>query len=164
LNFKHVKVVILSIQLHKGFAVDLVLELRDAEVLHLDRESDSCLQADGHRWELVGVLKKLQLRTAMKRFTLELNSQRFAVEDLEEDVQVVLLDLLGEVEHAYVHLLVRRKGAAAGLNLKDVLLQNMLFESLLRTRFTRVGPRLHLDSGVVRHFELPVSLYAADVL
>lgn len=164
MNFKHVKVVIVSIQLHKGFAVDLVLEFRDAEVLHLDRESDSSLQADGHRWQLVSVLQKLQLRTAVERFTLELNGQRFAVKNLEEDVQVVLFDLLGEVEHAHIHLLVRCERAAAGLNRKDVLLQNMLLESLLRTGFTGIGPRLHLDGGVVWHFKLPVSLNTSDVL
>ena len=50
------------------------------------------------------------------------------------------------------------------LDLKDLLVKDLLFEGLLRTGRTRVCPRLQLNLRVIWHLEVPVGLYATQIL
>lgn len=45
------------------------------------------------------MLDQLELCTSVESFALKFDGKRFAVHDLEEDVEVMLTDLLGVVEN-----------------------------------------------------------------
>ena len=91
------------------------------------------------------MLQQLELGTSLKCLSLELNGQWLTITDLEEDVQVVLADVLGVVQHRQVHLLTRGETALFGLNREDLVLKDVLLKGLLLRRLTGVSPWLHLD-------------------
>ena len=71
LNLKHLKVVVCSVEFLKLSRVNIIFELRDAEVFNLDRVVDRPLQTDGHRWQLVSVLQHLKLGTTVERLAFK---------------------------------------------------------------------------------------------
>ena len=100
----------------------------------------------------------------MESLTLKLDSQRFAIQNLEEEIQMVLPDLLRIVQHIEIHLLTWSQRTSPWLDLKNLLVQDLLFKCLLLAWRAWVSPRLHLNLTVVWHFELPVSLDSTNVL
>lgn len=81
----------------------------------------------------------------MERFTFKAQKQRLTVGNLEEYIQIVLHDLLGVVQNSTVHLFTWLQSSRLLLNNKDFLGEDMLFEGLLRSGFTWVGPTFHLN-------------------
>ena len=110
------------------------------------------------------MLDELQLSATVEGLTFKANSERLAIHNLEENAQVVLANLLGIVKHVEVHLLARRERATTRLNFEDVLVKDLLLESLFLAWSARVGPRLHLNLAVIWHLEVPVCLHTAYVL
>ena len=98
---------VLFIELLKAAQVNLVLKLRDSQILDFDRVSDGPLEANGNGRQVVRVLDQLELGTSMECFALEADRQWFAVQNLEEDAQVVLADLFWVVKDMEIHLLPR---------------------------------------------------------
>lgn len=90
---------VLSIQLFQTGQVNLVLELRDTEVLDFDWVGDSPFKANRYRRKVIGVLDKLQLGATMQCFTFKLDSKRLTIHDLEEQIEMMFANLLGIVEH-----------------------------------------------------------------
>ena len=125
--------------------IDLILELSNAEVLDLNRIGDCPLKTNRDRRQVVGVLDQLELSATVEGLALKPDSKRLAIQDLEEDAQMVLANFLWIVEHMEIHLLTRSQRASARFNLKDLLVEDLLLKGLLLARSARVSPRLHLD-------------------
>lgn len=71
LNIEHLEVVVGSVEFLKLGRVNIIFELRDAEVFNLDWVVDRPLQTDGHRWQLVSVLQHLKLGTSVERLAFK---------------------------------------------------------------------------------------------
>ena len=145
LDLEDSEVMVLLVELLHTTHVNLVLQLGDTEILDLDRVSDGPLETNRYRRKVISVLDELQLSATVQSLTFKANSDRLAIHNLEEDTQVVLTNLFGIVEHVKVHLLTRCERATTRLDLKDVLVEDLLLKGLLLTRSARVSPRLHLD-------------------
>jgi hypothetical protein len=109
------------------------------------------------------VLQHLELGAAVKSFTLKVYKKWFTVSDLEEDVQVVLHNLLGVVEHTAVHLLSRSQRATFRFNYEDLLGEDVFLKGLVTGRLSWVSPGLHFDFRIVWHLETPVCLNATHI-
>jgi len=100
----------------------------------------------------------------MKCLALKLDAQRLTVMNLEEDSEVVLAYLLRIVKHMQVHLFTWSKRASPWLDLKDFLVEDVLFKCLLLAWSAGVCPGFHLNLRVVRHLKVPVCLNSTHIL
>lgn len=73
-DFEDSEIMVILIKLLHTAHIDLVLQLGNAEVLDLDRVCDSPLESDRYRGQVVSVLDKLELGTAMECLALESDS------------------------------------------------------------------------------------------
>ena len=100
----------------------------------------------------------------MKSLTFKLDWQWLSIRNLEEQIEMMFPHFFWEVVHTQVHLLTWSKCTSSWLNSEDLLLKDVLFESLFCAWLSRVCPRLHLNFRIIRHFEGPVSIYSTYVL
>lgn len=95
---------------------------------------------------------------------MELDDEGLSVSDLEESVEMMFHNLLGEIHDGEVHLLARLKAAGSRLNLEDLLSKDLLLERELLRGDTGIYPRLEFNLRVVGHFEAPVGSHSTDIL
>lgn len=85
LNLEHAEVMVVLIKLLHATHVNLVLELRDAEVFDFNWVGNGPLEADRHRRQIVGVLDELKLSTAVQSFSLKSDGKGLSIQNLEEN-------------------------------------------------------------------------------
>jgi hypothetical protein len=140
LDFKDTEVIIALVQLLKGSGVDLILELGDSQVLDLNGIGDSPLKTDRCWRQVVNVLEQTHVGSSVQSFTHQVDDEGFSVHDLEERLQVVGLNFLWVIEHVKLHLLSWCKLTIARVDVKDFVVQDVLFKRLLWGWFARISP------------------------
>ena len=100
----------------------------------------------------------------MERFTLEVNYQRLAVRNLEESFKVVSFYFFWVVIYIELHLFSWLKLSETWMNIENLVVENMFLEGLFGCWLSRIGPRFHLDFGVIGQFELPICLNTSNIL
>jgi hypothetical protein len=142
----------------------LVFKFGDSQILYFNGVSDCPFHANLHGRKVVNFFKQLELGSSVEGLTLEVQDQGFSILNGEEDLQVVEFDFFGVVEDIQIHLFARFKEAFSGLNVENLILQDVPLKSLVVTWLTWVSPGLKLNLLVVRHLEAPISSHTPYVL
>lgn len=144
--------------------VDLVLELGDTEVFDLNRISNCPFKTYWGRRQVIDIFKQTQISSSVERFTLEVDYQRLAVRDLKESFKVVSFYFFWVVIYIELHLFSWLKLSESWMNVENLVVEDVFLEGLFGCWLSRIGPRFHLDFGVVGQFELPICLDTSNIL
>lgn len=96
---------IVLIQLFQARGVNHILQLGDSKVLNLNWVGHGPLLANRYGRDVINMLDQLQLGSSVQGLTFKSDSKRLAIGNLEYGVQVMTLDLFGEVHDTHIHLL-----------------------------------------------------------
>jgi len=164
LYFEDSEIVVALVKGLQSGCIDLVLELGDTEVFDLNRISNCPFKTYWGRRQIVDVFEQTQISPSVERFALEVNYQRLAVRNLQERLQVVSFHFLGVVINVELHLFSWLELSESWVNVEDLVVEDVFLEGLFGRWLSRIGPRFHLDFGVVWQFELPIRLDTSDIL
>jgi len=164
LYFEDSEIVVALVKGLQSGCIDLVLELGDTEVFDLNRISNCPFKTYWGRRQIVDVFEQTQISSSVERFALEVNYQRLAVRNLQERLQVVSFHFLGVVINVELHLFSWLELSESWVNVEDLVVEDVFLEGLFGRWLSRIGPRFHLDFGVVWQFELPIRLDTSDIL
>ena len=85
----------------------------------------------------------------MKSLSLEIDDERFTVQNLKECFQMMLLSFFWIIENIELHVFTWLKYSRSWLDVENLVIKDVLLKSFLLGWFSWIGPRLHLNLRIV---------------